>query len=360
MAEFNASVYEITVEPHPNADAIELARVGDYYSIIKKDYLKTGDLAVYIPEGAVVPEYIQEEVGCLGKLAGSAKNRVKAATLRGVLSQGLCYKARPGWVVGQNMAEELGVTKYEPQIPSKLAGEVANIGQENTFTFDIENVKKFPLVFQNGELVSLTEKLHGTFTVVGSIFGDKIDSLVDGRSFVSSKGHFSKGLIIKDNEVNQNNTYIRIAKKFDLYRITQILSDRYENNVHITGETFGDVQDLKYGLKQGEIDFRVFSIFVGKRSHKQRLRALNDDELEAVLTEFNLKRVPVLYKGPYSKEIMLQYTDGKETYSGLETHMREGVIVSPLVERSDPQIGRVVLKSVSVHYLLRKGGTEFN
>lgn len=48
MSAFTATVMKIIVEPHPNADAIELARVGDYFSIIKKGYLKTGDLAVYI------------------------------------------------------------------------------------------------------------------------------------------------------------------------------------------------------------------------------------------------------------------------------------------------------------------------
>ena len=360
MAAFNATVYQITVEPHPNADAIELARVGDYYSIIKKDYLKTGDLAVYIPEGAIVPEYIQEDVGCLGKLAGGNKDRVKAATLRGVLSQGLCYKAPVGSEIGQDLAESLGITKYEPIIPAKFAGEIANIGQENTFNFDIENIKKHPDILEENELVSYTEKLHGTFTIVGSLFNNDIDSLYQSRSFVSSKGYFAKGLVIKDNEVNVNNTYIRVARKFDLYAITQTLADRYESNVYIAGETFGDIQDLQYGLKQGEMDFRVFSVFVGKRSHRQSIRALNDDELEAVLSEFNLKRVPVLYKGPHSKEIMLQYTDGKETYSGLETHMREGIIVTPLTERMAPHFGRVVVKSISKDYLLRKGGTEFN
>lgn len=362
MATFNATVYEITVEAHPNADAIEVARVGDYLSIIPKGYLVTGDRAVYIPEGAIVPEYIQEEVGCLGKLAGSGKNRVKAATLRGILSQGLCYKARPGWEIGMDMAEQLGITKYEPPIPAKLAGEISNIGQENTFNFDIENVKKFPDIIQEGELVSFTEKLHGTFTVVGTVYGMEHPDLVDGKSFVSSKGHFAKGLVIRNNAANENNTYVRIAKKFKLYEISQILSERYQNNVYITGETFGDIQDLRYGLKQGEFDFRVFSIFVGSRSHRQSIKALNDDELEAVLAEFGLKRVPVLYKGPFSKTLMLEYTDGKETYSGQETHMREGLIVVPLEERKVSTLpnGRVILKSISKDYLLRKGGTEFN
>ena len=361
MSTFKATVLPVIVEPHPNADAIELARVGDFFSIIQKGYLKTGDLAVYIPEGALVPEFIQEEIGCLGKLAGSKKNRLKASMLRGVLSQGLCFKARDGWAIGDDKAEELGILKYEAPIPASMNGEISNVGIENTFHFDIENVKRYPDVLVGGEAVSMTEKLHGTFTIAGSVYGKApIPNVVDGRSFVSSKGFFNKGLVLRDNEQNAHNIYIRVAKKFNLYEITAILSDRYKTNAYISGETFGAVQDLTYGLDNGVFDFRVFNVFIGSRNESRGVFPVNDDELEAILTEFNLKRVPVLYKGPYSKEVMLQHTDGLETYSGKETHMREGIVIEPLVQRRDSTIGRVVLKSVSTAYLSRKGGTELN
>lgn len=38
--------------------------------------------------------------------------------------------------------------------------------------------------------------------------------------------------------------------------------------------------------------------------------------------------------------------------------MMEGVIVQPLVERTHPEIARVVPKLISDRYLLRKEGTE--
>lgn len=361
MSNFTATVIRINVEKHPNADAIELACVGDYFSIIQKGYLKTGDLAVYIQEGSIVPEYIQEEVGCLGKLAGPSKNRVKAVTLRGVLSQGLCYKAREGWSEGQDVAEIIGITKYEAPIPAQFSGEIGNIGYENTFNFDIENVKRHPNIIQDGELVSMTEKLHGTFTVIGSLYDNKpIEHIYQGKTFVSSKGNFAKGLVIRNVDANNRNTYIRTAIKFNLYEAVQKISERFKTNVYLAGETFGDVQDLHYGLKSGEFDFRAFNIFVGNKLSKEGIRALDDSEFEELLTEFNIKRVPVLYKGPFSKEVMLKYTDGKETYSGTESHMREGIIVEPLIQRKTPEIGRVVLKSVSAAYLNRKNGTEFN
>lgn len=69
--------------------------------------------------------------------------------------------------------------------------------------------------------------------------------------------------------------------------------------------------------------------------------------------------VPVLYRGPFDAATLALHMDGK-TIIGGAAHIREGVVVTPLIERRDDQIGRVILKSVSGDYLLRKGdATEF-
>ncbi len=89
MATFEVKVYKLTIEEHPNADALEIARVGDYRSIVTKGQFQTGDLGVYIPTGAVLSSLIIERLGLVGKLAGKQKNRVKEIKLRGILSEGL-------------------------------------------------------------------------------------------------------------------------------------------------------------------------------------------------------------------------------------------------------------------------------
>lgn len=95
MSTFECPVVRVAIEPHPNADAIELARVGGYLAIVKKGQFKDGDLAVYIPEQAVLPEWLLKLLGFWddlngkGTLSGSAGSRVRAIKLRGVLSQGL-------------------------------------------------------------------------------------------------------------------------------------------------------------------------------------------------------------------------------------------------------------------------------
>jgi hypothetical protein len=56
--------------------------------------------------------------------------------------------------------------------------------------------------------------------------------------------------------------------------------------------------------------------------------------------------------GPYSEEVVLSHTDGDSMIPGAN-HIREGIVVKPLVETVDPKLGRVVAKNVSNLYLER-------
>ena len=361
MATFEVKTHSVTITEHQNADALELAHIEGYSSIVPKGKFQTGDTVVYIPEQAIVPDNIIEELGLTGRLAGKAKNRVKAIKLRGVLSQGLIYPNKGDWAIGTVLNDILGIIKYEPPIPVGLAGEVANVSQDYTIKYDIENFKNHPSVLKNGELVQITEKLHGTFTMISAVPSDWVitdaEKLVDGRFIVASKGLGSKGLVFKDNEKNANNLYLKTAKDLGLFEKVGELADRYGTIVTIAGEIFGQgIQDLQYGFTKPE--FRLFDIAFGKERIEKRY--FDNDIVESICKEFDIQRVPVLYVGEFSKEILDKYTNGKETVSGQSTHIREGVVVKPLKERRSEGLGRVMLKSVSEAYLLRKGGTEFN
>ena len=63
-------------------------------------------------------------------------------------------------VLGQNVADELGITKYEPPVPEGMNGEVKPL-HDHTIKFDVENIQRYPDVIQPGEPVVMTEKLHG-------------------------------------------------------------------------------------------------------------------------------------------------------------------------------------------------------
>ena len=75
----------------PTPTAWSWRRSAGIRCVVGKESYADGDLAAYIPEGAICPEWLIAELGLEGKLAGSKKNRVKAVQLRGSLSQGLVY-----------------------------------------------------------------------------------------------------------------------------------------------------------------------------------------------------------------------------------------------------------------------------
>jgi len=382
MATFECKVYKLKIEEHPNADALELAVVGDYRSIVRKGQFKSGDLGVYIPEAAIVPEWLIAELGLEGRLAGKDKNRVKAVKLRGILSQGLIVPVDPGTfdtpdgfihnysepernvVEGDVVTDYLGITKYDPPIPTSMNGEVFNAFGK-TLKYDIENFKKYPTSLEEGEMVLMTEKIHGTWCCMG--YHPDLNHPV-----VTSKGLSEKGLAFKFNEANAKNLYVQAFQRliyrdvnehplFPMFLGTTVLDQLAailgtEDPFYILGEVFGKgVQDLHYGADNPQ--FRVFDIYVGEPGHGHYIAA---GELQAFCTALNLPMVPVVYLGPFSKEKMEEVTNGKEVVSGHESNIREGVVIKPIGERTDPELGRVVLKSVSEAYLLRKNATEFN
>ena len=396
MSTFDCKVVPITILPHPNAEKLELAQVADYRCVVGKGLYKTGDLVAYIPEAAIIPEdqlqffgYWNEEQN-KGLLAGSKGDRVKAVKLRGEVSQGLVFPVNKivmylgqldrEFNVGDDVAELLGITKWEPPIPAGMGGEVYNAGQSVTVDYDIENLKKYPDVLQEGEEVIFTEKLHGTSFQIGLLpamdkyfhedhFKASIDGLGDGYFFIASKGLGAQGLCFKDVEANENNLYVRVAKKYGLFeKLLQLRLHRLGTGdmfsvdpLILQGEAYGAVQDLTYGAKPGEVFFRAFDICVGERHNR---RYFDEDIFEQSIQLLGLDRCPVLYKGPYSKEKILELTHHTKSVV-CPTQISEGGVVKPTRERKDNAIptmgGRVILKSINEDYLLRKGNaTEFN
>ena len=352
MATFESRVYALRIEPHPNADRLELAAVGGFRSVVGKGSYVDGDLAAYIPEGAVCADWLIAELGLEGKLAGSKRNRVKAVKLRGVLSQGLVYPVREGLIRDQAVAEGDDVTellelvKYEPPVPIAMQGEVAAAAGA-TLHYDIDNYKKYPGEFQPGEPVHVTEKLHGSWCCLGWH--------PEHGAVVTSKGMSDKGLRLKINDANQNNLYVRAwlgnEESFKTAR-ERLAPD--DTPFYVLGEVYGrGVQDLHYG--EPNPAFAAFDVYVGAPGQG---RYLPVEEMESGL-EGLFSLVPTLYRGPFSEEKLQSLTDGATALGGGK-HVREGVVVKPMQERESAELGRVILKNVSGDYLTRKGGTEFN
>ncbi|MGW6569758.1 RNA ligase (ATP) [Streptomyces sp. NPDC054975] len=355
MSTLRVTAETLAVHAHPNADALELAQVGLYRAVVAKGAYRSGDVAVYIPEQAVLPAALVDELGLTGRLAGKASDRVKAVRLRGEVSQGIVCRPKAladvdlaaAAAEGTDFAELLGITKWVPPIPPTMSGDVESAPDLLPWV-DIENLQRYPDIFEPGEPVVLTEKLHGSACLATYI-------AEDGRVQVSSKGFGAKGLALQE---DPRNLYWRAILGHGVPAVAARLAERLgASRVGVFGEVYGaGVQDLGYGANaRGEdLGYAVFDV---SAEIDGQVRWLDPAE---VLEAGELPLVPRLYTGPYDLDTVLTLASGRETVSGRELHLREGVVIRPVTERYSPVVGgRAIAKAVSPAYLTRKGGTEY-
>jgi len=330
MSIFKVEVVKISsVNPHPNADRLDIAMVENmaYQVITAKGNFKIGDLAFYFPIDSVIPSSFIDEFGIRNYYC----KKLRAAKLRGIFSEGLLIPVGDNFTgnVGDDYTEYFGVTKYEYPIPRGMSGEMESPIGHYKFPSP-ENLKRYKDVLIEGEEIVVTEKLHGTnFTVL-------VDA--EGITKIGSHNYFWK-----NSEANKTLVYIRA------YNENEALH-KLPPSTQVFGEIYG-VQDIKYGLNNGKIQIALFAV---RRDGK----FLNYSDFVDFCEEFNLPRVPLLYIGGYTWQAVSQFNNADSVTS--PTCMMEGVVVQPIVERTHPEIGRVVLKLISDRYLLRQDGTELH
>lgn len=385
MSTFEVSVCKIdAIEKHSNADSIEIVKIGGYQTLQPIGKYTKGQLVAYIPADAILPDLLIEEMGLTGKLGGSKKNRVQPVRLRGVYSEGLVLPAQPGWKVGQDVAEDLGIKKHVVEVPEKLRGQIAPQVQGKygpklrTLSFDVEALAKHPDFFE-GKEIEVTEKIHGTNLQIGlfpddglslwtrlkifvlGLFGKDTRALSLKNQTVTSKGFAKKGLCRKliFNEMGHaTDTYWRAALSLGIFlpHVFKTAMKLSENTpVFLIGEIFGP--GIQKGFPYGEsVQTRIFDVYKGTR---EKGKYLTPDEARRFITQLNvagarLEWVPVLYRGPWDEEKVRSLVDGSETISGRDFHIREGVVVCD-VDTNDKK------KFVSEIYKLRnvKDGTDF-
>lgn len=383
MSTFAVTIEQIRVLEHQNADALELAQVGGYRAVIPKGKYRDGEWALYIPEQAVLPADLIEELGLDGKLAGKNKDRVKAVRLRGELSQGIVCKPRALEAVfkfidatgaaasEKDYAEELGITKWEPPIPAQMSGDVERATRMIRWS-DVENIKRIYKMFEPGEPVQVTEKIHGTCICI--TYDAETDEL-----FVSSKGLTKQGLALqRENNVNKN-VYWRAVEKYNIEKMMKLLladqnmpaqgdaTTLKHKRIALFGEVYGQgIQDLGYGQD------------VGKDGPGLRIFDMNlDGEYVGaeiafdIMGHYAIPLVPVLARSfPFDYDELWKMASGPEQVSGKELHIREGIVIRPESggdtlrhqNPDDPERfseSRRIAKFVSEAYLLRRNATEY-
>lgn len=345
---------------HPNADRLDIVKVKGWECIVGRDQYKEGDLVVFCPPDSIIPKDLVEkyELEYLKK-----DGRVGATRLRKVMSYGLVLNAEPSWKEGKDVASILGITKYDPPEPSYSKGKGGSIvsrKKQNPLFFkytDIENIRNFMDVFKEGEEVIVTEKIHGANTRVARLpiwISNKQNLLYRIKNWINKmrgiKSEFVYGSrnvqlfgSAKKNNFYGDDVWGKVVKKYNLENIIP------ENHI-VYGEVYGSgIQDLTYGMKDGQIDLIIFDILVNGNWASW-------DYVVNFCEENNLPHVPVIYRGSFKMDDVLKMCEGKSIL--YPPQIREGVVVKTTSEESGNS-NRKILKVINPDYLTRKGGTEF-
>lgn len=245
------------IKPIDGADRIQQAAVdcgdeGVWSGVVTKD-IKEGDKVVVFLQDAILPA--NERWAFMEK----SKWRVRMARFKGVPSECLIVPANPlekGMIVGLDVTEFLGVTKYEKPVPAAIAGDVKGnfpsfIPKTNEENF--QRLRDLDVIMDGWDWVA-SLKYDGTSCTV---WND-----AEGMHVCS------RNLELKEfSESGAGNVYWKAARKYGLERLPEKFALQFEIiGPGIQGNPLGldDIQIAAFTLHDIERRERChFGLLVG-------------------------------------------------------------------------------------------------
>jgi RNA ligase (TIGR02306 family) len=354
----------LDIQPHNNAERLEVATVYGFQVVVSKGRYKVGDKAVYIPIDSILPVNLEEILFPADAKIKLHHHRVRQIKIRGLASQGMLINpdeitslVNPKYFKDeQDLKLVLGVTKYEP--PVKQIHVAGPPGQrkkkhENPLFHKyngLDNIKWFPNKFTELTEVVIQEKLHGTnarasimpysahswFRKIKQFLGltPKNENCYGSNNVEISAKTTYKGFYGED-------VYGKVFNSIDVF-----------NKIKLGESVFGEIvgpgiqKNYGYGLKEHK--FVLFDVKVLQADKTQVW--LSPDEVEAFAKERGFDFVPVLYKGPYNKELSYSLTKGKSEYNDKSEKVREGIVIKAAKDYTI-EGNKQALKWVSEEYL---------
>lgn len=340
---------------HPKADRLQIYKVYDWEVVSQLGKYQIGDEIIYLPFNTVLSQEFETKLFPVGSKITLTKRRVKATSIRGVKSFGMILD--PNEFSLEYVREN--VSKYEPPVDEQsiqmkaAKPKRAKNGSFKKYT-DIENIKYYDRVIADGEMVVVTQKLHGTNFRAGWLPNEantlwkkllKLFGLMPQWEFCWGSRNVQIQNKLFHTGYYDEDVYTKMVNQYDL-------KNRIPKGYVIYGEIVGDKiqKNYMYGCKSGEHKLYVFDVWKdGKYTNHQ--------EFVVHLLEMNLEKlmIPLIYIGPYDKtyiEMMIQL-------NGLSDETNEGLVIKPVIERESPTIGRVIVKFISPKYYLEEN-SEFH
>jgi RNA ligase (TIGR02306 family) len=325
------------INKHPNADALELAKINGWQVCVKKNEFKVNGLCIYITVDSVLEDCAQYE------FLRNKNFHIKTIKLRGALSQGIAFPISllksfghdivplDDKIEGTDVADLVKAKHYEKPVPANLAGQVKGHRPSYIKKTDEDNIKSNPGI--------ITELFDKPYVVTIKVDGSSGTFYVKDNVF----GVCSRNLELKYDE---NNAFWKVAIKHDLEnKIKQYFANR---NIALQGEVYGPgIQDNLLGIS--EISFAAFNLFdIDNRVYLGHFDLLNFTNI------MNIPMVKVLEIGNnfnYTLE-QLQTKANELVYDN--GNLAEGIVIRPVTETfSETLRGRLSGKIVSEPFELK-------
>jgi RNA ligase (TIGR02306 family) len=303
-----------------NSDNLTLLSFNEigWFCIDKKGGHKPGDSVLVIPPDSVLPFEMSEELQVTKYLS---KGRVRITRFRGNRSEGLVVPDEyEKWIPF--------IYKWEDPPSIAMQGESMSSGEvpsEFAKFYKMPNILNEPHIFQVGEKLLYSEKLHGTNLRTGKFKNPVTDQY---QTYVGSHEH-----VLKE---SSKNLYWRV--------VALLLEGKLPNDIVFYGEIFGPgIQHLHYGRKT--IDVMIFA--AAARSEYHPFDYLPHEEVVKICNKYDLPHVDFHEITFESLEQIRQLADGDSEYT--QDHYREGIV---LVSKEHPDR---MAKAIGFEYLQNKG-----
>jgi len=161
----------VSLEPHPNADRLEIAHILGTQTLVPKDQYEVNDLVVFFPPDMLLPPATAVELGVEKYLkhaewdGASVRCRVAACRLQGIPSYGFVtpttgHVQLESAACGLDVTQYYGGIKYEPPVKTSMGNATFDRPAFHKYT-DIQHFYRHPDLIPDGMLVRITEKIHG-------------------------------------------------------------------------------------------------------------------------------------------------------------------------------------------------------
>lgn len=353
----------LAVNPHPNADRLELATVYGFQVVVQKDKYKVGDTVIYVPVDSVLPPQLEQKIFPPESKIKLSKSRIRQIRIRQFPSQGMLIDPKD---VGDllpydtchleledDLSKDLGITKYEPPEADYSPRDAISRnkpGKNSYFrTYNgITNIKWGDSIFQDKE-VEVTEKIHGTHVRFGlapfekNTWWKKVKGffgLIPKYEFVYGSNNVELTNKVRKNSFYGGDIYGDTIKKYDAH-------DKVKEGEFFHGEIYGQGVQKGYSYGTKELKLIIFDIRVVQEDGSQKW--LDPEETERICKERGFDYVPVIYRGLYNKEEIQKYVSGPSILDPNEK-IREGIVIK-VAKGYDMESHKLSLKWINPDYL---------